>query len=63
VVLEQSNDLVYDLDGRMAFALRLTDLLWVSAALLDKVVAVYPAMLVFSNNINWNAGPRKTVQF
>jgi hypothetical protein len=50
VVLEQGNDLVYDLDGRMAFALRLADLLWVTAALLDKVVAVYPAMLACSQS-------------
>jgi len=48
VVFEQTNDFVYDLDGRMAFALRLADLLWVTAALLNKVVAVYPAMLACS---------------
>lgn len=45
VVLEQLDDLVDNLDGRMALALRLADLLWVTAALCDKVVAVYPAML------------------
>lgn len=45
VVLEQLNDLVDNLDGRMALALRLADLLWVAAALCNKVVAVYPAML------------------
>jgi hypothetical protein len=46
VVLEQLDDFVYDLDGRMALALGVADLLWVAAALCDKVVAVYPAMLV-----------------
>jgi hypothetical protein len=45
VVLEQLDDFVYDLDGRMAQALGLANLLWVAAALCDKVVAVYPAML------------------
>jgi hypothetical protein len=47
VVLEELDNLVYNLDGRMALALRLADLLWVTAALCDKVVAVYPTMLVF----------------
>jgi hypothetical protein len=32
VVLEQLNDFVYNLDGSMTLALRLTDLLWVAAA-------------------------------
>jgi hypothetical protein len=45
VVLEQLDDFVYDLDGCMAQALGLANLLWVAAALCDKVVAVYPAML------------------
>ena len=45
VVLKQLDNLFYNLDGRMAFALRLADLLWVAAAFCDKVVAVYPSML------------------
>jgi hypothetical protein len=45
VVFEVRDDLVDDLEGRVALALGIADLLWVAAALLDEVVAVYPAVL------------------
>ena len=42
VVFEVGNDLVYNLDGRVPFSLRVADLLRVAAALLDEVVTVAP---------------------
>jgi hypothetical protein len=38
MVLEVCNDLVYDLNGSMSLSLRVANLLWVTAALLDEVV-------------------------
>lgn len=45
VLLEVGNDLVYNLDGRIALSLRLADLLWVTPALCDEVVATPPCQL------------------
>jgi hypothetical protein len=50
VVLEESNNLVDNLDRRVSLALRVADLLWVAAALGDKVVTD-PAMLALQDRL------------
>jgi hypothetical protein len=45
VVFKVGDDLVDNLDGRIALALGVADLFWVAVALLDEVVAVYPAVV------------------
>jgi hypothetical protein len=42
VVLKVGNDFVYDLDWRISLSLRVADLLRITAALCDEVVAAPP---------------------
>ena len=50
MVFKVGNDLVYNLDRCIALALGVANLFRIAVALLDEVVAVYPAVLAVARN-------------